>query len=154
MDPRQALLRRQQLDRQLVPLNDVAFAAPPSGGWIKSIREALGMSLQTFAHRLGLASRSAAHQLEQAEVEESITVKRLRAAANALGCDLAIVFVPRVPLAQAMEQRAREKARERLRRVGHSMAMEEQGVSGPPLDEMIEQAARDILQKGDSRLWD
>lgn len=68
---------------------------PPTDGWIHAIREALGLSLAQFAVRLGLASASTAYQLEKAEVAESITIKRFRAAANVLGCDLKIDLVPR-----------------------------------------------------------
>ena len=50
------------------------------------------MSLATFATRLGVASSSTAYQLEQAESDGGITLKRLRVAANALGCDVAVVL--------------------------------------------------------------
>ncbi|WP_158409221.1 mobile mystery protein A [Fimbriimonas ginsengisoli] len=146
--------RRQQLDRQLMPFGPLVAAPTPAGGWVRAIREALGMSLQTFSTRMGLTSRSTALQIEQAEVEGSITVKRLRAAADALGCDVAIVFVPRIPLTQMTEERAREKAEERVKRVGHSMVMESQGVYGSRLDEIVERTTREILSRGDSRLWD
>ena len=112
------------------------------------------MSLATFATKLGVASSSTAYQLEQAEADGGITLKRLRVAANALGCDVAVVLIPRVPLTQFAEQRATEKARERLRRVGHTMAMEDQGVGGPDMDEITTQTAQEILDKGGSALWE
>jgi predicted DNA-binding mobile mystery protein A len=147
-------LRRLQLDAQLLPFASLAAVAPPSGGWIHDVREALGMSLATFATRLGEASSSTAYQFEQAEADGGITLKRLRVAANALGCDVAVVLIPRVPLTQIAEERAIEKARERLRRVGHSMAMEDQGVSGPDMDEITRQTAQEIRDKGGAALWE
>ncbi len=154
MDSNRQQLRRRQLDQQLIPLRSALPTAIPAGGWIHAIREALGMSLQTFASRLGLASASTAHQLERAEVAETITVKRLRAAADALGCDVAIVLVPRVPLADMSEARARKKATDRIQRLGHSMVMEGQGVPYGFQDEMIQKATKDILEKGDPKLWE
>jgi predicted DNA-binding mobile mystery protein A len=129
MDERRQELRRRQLDRQLAPISALLPVPTPSGGWIKSVREALGWSLEDFAQKLGLASRSTVFQLEGAEVNESITVKRLRSAADALGCDLAIVFLPRVPLSETAETREREAASVRYGRLRHSMALEGQAVA-------------------------
>ncbi len=153
MDAKRRLLRRQQLDRQLVPLHAVVTPAP-TGGWVKAIRQSLGMSLETLAHRVGVASKSTIHQIERAEVDETISVKRLRATADALGCDLAVIFLPRVPLTQMVEERVREKAVLRLSRIGHSMAMEAQAVSIRQLEEMIDQAAKEILETGEATLWE
>ena len=112
------------------------------------------MSLATFAGRVGVSSSSTAYQLEQAEADGSISIKRLRVAANALGCDVAVILIPRIPLSEFAEQHATAKARERLRRVGHTMAMEDQGVSVPDLDELTRQTAQEILDKGGSALWE
>jgi len=101
-----------------------------------------------------VASSSTAYQLEQAETDGGITLRRLRVAANALGCDIAVVLIPRIPLTQFAEQRAAEKARERLRRVGHSMTMEDQSVGGPDMDEITRQTAQEILEKGGPALWE
>ncbi len=152
MDSKRKRMRRQQLDRQLMPLVGVLPVAAPSGGWIKAIREALGMSLDALGRRLGLGSRSTVYQLERAEVEDAITVRRLRAAADALGCDLVVVFVPRVPLTQMMENKAREKAIYRFQRAAHSMVMEDQAVY--QMDELIKEATQEILNEGDSKLWE
>ncbi len=111
------------------------------------------MTLATFATRIGVASSSTAHQLERAEVDGGITLKRLRVAADALGCDVAVVLVPRIPLTQFAEQRATEKASERLLRVGHTMSLEDQSVEGPVMEEITRLMAQEILDKGGTALW-
>jgi predicted DNA-binding mobile mystery protein A len=128
MDRARQQLRLQQLDRLLGGLGRALPPAPPAG-WIKTLREAHGLSLDEFARRLGFASRTTAHQLERAEVDGSITIRRLRAAADALGCDLAIVPIPRQPLFESVH--AAEEADEvaTYRRIGHSMALEGQAVA-------------------------
>ena len=73
MDAKRRKLRRQQLDAQLLPFANLAAVDPPNGGWVRAVREALGMSLATFAARIGVASSSTAYQLEQAEVDGGIT---------------------------------------------------------------------------------
>lgn len=127
---------------------------PPSGGWVRAIREALGMSLAAFTRRLGLASASTAHQIEASEAKGTISIHRLRAAADALGCDLAVVLIPRQPLSQLMQDRARQVVAARMRRVGHSMKMEEQGVADASFEAMVEEAANELLRREGARLWD
>lgn len=112
------------------------------------------MSLAAFAGRLGLASSSTAHQIEQAEVQGTISVRRLRAAANALGCDLAVVLVPRKPLARQVEERAREVAAAQLARAGHSMQLEQQGVDAEQFEVLLKVAADELLRGPGARLWD
>lgn len=146
--------RREQLDAQLPDLTSILPRHSPPGGWIKSIREALGMNLEAFARRLGVASKSTAHQLEQAEVDETITVKRLRAAADALGCDLAIVMIPRIPLTQMVADRAREVVVKRMSRVGHSMVKESQALTQDQSDQIVDRAARKLVEQGDRSLWE
>jgi predicted DNA-binding mobile mystery protein A len=154
MDAIRKRIRREQLDRQLLPLRELVPTAAPVGGWIKTIREALGMSLKTFAEKLDLASSSTAHQLETAEVQESITLKRLRGAADALGCDVHVVFIPRIPLSKAVENQARYKAEENIRRVHHWMVMEDQTVSENYRTSLVEKATLDLLNCDRSSLWD
>jgi predicted DNA-binding mobile mystery protein A len=152
MTAKQRKLRRQQLDRQLSSTALSAIPPRPQGGWIQAIREALGMTLDAFGSRLGI-SRQTAHQLEQAEAEDSITLKRLRTAAEALDCELIVLLRPKQPLEDALRNRARAVARQLVTRTGHSMAMEEQAVSRDRLEEMIEEASTDLIDKHDPRLW-
>src|ERR1700677_319758 len=87
-------LRLKQLDRSL-ELYQVDRKLPrPSKGWIHTIRQALGVSSGELARRLG-TSRQLPLQLEKGEAEDRITLKSLRAVANALDCDLVYAFVPR-----------------------------------------------------------
>ncbi len=152
MDAKRQRLRRTQLDRQLLPLHSTLPKSLPTGGWIKTIREALGMNLAVFARRLGVAA-STAHQLENAEAHDTLTLKRLRAAADALECDVAIVFLPRAPLSEIVERRAYLRALNQLKRVEHSMFMEEQGVSTTEFDEIVKETASEMLLKGE-QIWE
>ena len=112
------------------------------------------MSLDQFARRLGLASASTAFQLEHAEMSGSITVKRMRAAADVLGCDLIVALVPREPLQSLAEKQAIRKAGERLERISHTMAMEAQQVDESDMETLLKKSASDILARGGVNLWD
>lgn len=152
MTAKQRKLRREQLDRTL---GDGAISSPPmvpQGGWVQAIREALGMTLEALGARLGI-SRQSAHQLEHAEATDSITVKRLRAAAEVLDCELVVYFRPKQPLDQIIRNQANAVARQLVMRAGNSMAMEDQAVSNDRLEKMIEDMALELIDKNDPRLW-
>src|ERR1700677_1946801 len=99
-----------QLDRRLEPYRAARKLSRPAKGWIRAIRQALGVSSGELARRLG-TSRQLPLQLEKAEAEDRITLKSLRAAANALDCDLVYALVPRADTMQELiEARARADA--------------------------------------------
>lgn len=66
----------------------------PSKGWIRAIREALGMSLRQMASRLG-TSAPGARKLEESEANGTISLKSLRRAAEALDCIIIYALVPK-----------------------------------------------------------
>ena len=116
------------------------------------IRESLGVTLEVFGQLLGV-TRATAHQIERAEVNESITVKRLRAAANALNCDLSIQLVPRQSLQEMVRERAYRLAEEEFKWLNHTMVLENQAIYDSDADAFIERIANDLIERKDSRLW-
>jgi predicted DNA-binding mobile mystery protein A len=143
----------KQLDQTLGRFSAMRTVREPSGGWIRSIREALGMGLESFANKVGVTTRSAALKLEKNEVSGAITLRRLKDAADALGCELIVAFVPREPLLDQAQRQALTRARKRLSRVEHTMQMESQGVGQPEIEEMVRQVADEIFKKGGTALW-
>ena len=142
-------LRLKQLDRALEPYRAARKEARPSKGWIRAIRQALGISSGDLARRLG-TSRQLPLQLEKGEAEDRITLKSLRAAANALDCDLVYALVPRADSMQELiENRARAEAKNRLLGVEHSMALENQAVGR--IDEAVEAETQRLVRKRTSR---
>jgi predicted DNA-binding mobile mystery protein A len=134
-------LRVQQLDRILEPLRSVQLPRPPRG-WIRALREAMGVSYAELGERLQ-ASRSLAHQQEKAEVDDRITLKSLRACAEALDCELVYAFVPRaISIEATLANRARGAASKAVRRVEHSMALEDQASGN--VDQAIEAQTRRV----------
>lgn len=151
MDAKRRELRRIQLDRQFALSSSLPI--PPQGGWIRAIRESLGMSLESLGRRLG-ASRQAAHSLEKAEAKGSVTLNLMRSAADALGCDLVVMMVPRRPLDETVREKALEIARQEVLRAGHTMVLEKQGVSSEWIERTIAEVADDLVKRGDPRIWD
>jgi len=104
-----------------------AKGARPHGGWIRAIRDALGMTAEDLAGRMGL-TQSAVTRLEQSERSGRIQLDTLQRVADALECDVVYALVPRRNLEEMVTERARELALERLGRVEHTMALESQAV--------------------------
>ena len=142
-------LRLKQLDRALEPYRAARDVPRPSKGWIRTIRQALGVSSGELGRRMG-TSRQLPLQLEKGEAEDRITLKSLRAVANALDCDLVYAFVPRADSMQELiEGRARAEAKNRVLGVEHSMALENQAVGR--IDEAVEAETRRLVRKRTSR---
>jgi predicted DNA-binding mobile mystery protein A len=115
-------LRRRQLDARLAAHPRLA---PPRDGWIRVVREALGMTLAQLGHRLGITPQSV-QDLEAREREGRITLERLREAADALGCDVAVTLVPRTSLEAIVRTQARARIAAERERVAHTMRLEGQ----------------------------
>ena len=153
MRPKDRASARRHLDKRLTELqkNAELFARPPRG-WVKAIREALGMTSAQMAKRLGVV-QSRAVAIEQAETKGSITLNTLEKAAHALDCRLVYALVPREPLEKLVTERAERLARKRLESTRHSMALEAQGVETADEEEQLKRMIQSILDKTGSELW-
>jgi predicted DNA-binding mobile mystery protein A len=117
-------LRLSQLDRSLVEARNLP--PRPSGGWIASVREALGLTLAQIAERLH-ASRQTVQEFERAEANDRITLGALRRVAHAMNCDLLYVLVPKFgTFAGLPDSTERQGATQDVERVMHTMALENQ----------------------------
>ncbi len=115
----------------------------PDGGWIREIRESLGMTTRQLAARMR-QSQSAVSQLERSEVTDRVQLGSLRRAADALDCDLVYAFVPRTSLEATVRTRARVLATRDL--------ASEAGGDSDVLEQRIEHYADRLVERG--RLWD
>jgi predicted DNA-binding mobile mystery protein A len=123
----------------------------PGRGWIKAIREAIGMTTGQFARRLGVSQPRVA-ALEKAEADGVVTLKSLRQAAEALDCDFVYALVPRKPLEQVVKDRARDVAERQLARTDQTMRLENQAVSKARMVRARDELAAELL-RSDRRLW-
>ena len=146
-------MARRNLDKRLSVLVNTDLVARPTRGWIKAIREALGMTTAQLAKRLDIAQPSIVG-LEQAEASKAISLKTLERAARALDCTLVYALVPRKPLESLVQERAREAARKRLQTISHSMALENQRVLEDDERAQFERLAQQLIDGPGSALWD
>lgn len=152
MRPEDREAARRQLDKRLSQLNADALARPPRG-WVKAIREALGMTTAQLAKRLGV-SQPRVVGIEQAEAKGAITLDSLERAAHALDCRLVYALVPRKPLDALVEARAARLAEKRLGSTRHTMALEAQAMDARDEDEQRKRLIRKLIEQSGSELWD
>jgi predicted DNA-binding mobile mystery protein A len=122
----------------------------PARGWVRAIRDALGMTTRELGARLGV-SHTAVASIERSEAAETIKLETLRRAADALDCDLVYALVPRTSLDDTMWRRARALAAADIQRVDHTMSLEQQQLNPDQVAERIEAYAERLIANG--RLW-
>ena len=120
-------LRLRQLNRALSVFAQARQSPRPRSGWLSAIREAQGIPLRQIAKTLAVTPQ-AVQRLQISEANEAISLKRLRQAAEAMGCDLVYALLPRNGhLTDAVEERERQRAAERVLAAEHTMILEDQG---------------------------
>ena len=148
-------LKLAQMDAVLQDAASHPLPPRPPAGWLRAIREALGMTSGVLAERLGVTA-SGARKLEQAEAVDAITLGTLRRVAEALDCDLQYALVPRRPLREMRWQQALHLAQQWQQRASRTMALEAQPVASPSAaaNQRLEAMALEILHTSGTRLWD
>lgn len=140
------------MDKRLAAFRPAKDVPSPPRGWIRAIREAVGMNGQQLAQRLGVAWQSM-DDLERSEQSGGITLNSLRRVADALECQLVYALVPRSneSLSEIVNQRARAHAIKALGLAHQTMLLEDQvPPSGAP-----EQKVQDYIDEHvrDADLW-
>ncbi len=151
---RRATRSRSLLDDRFRKLGSAKRYAAPVRGWIKAIREALGMSTAQLAKRLKIKQPSVV-ELEQSEAAGTMELQTLRRVAAALDCTLVYALVPNKPLETMLRDRARAFERRRREHIEHSMLLEDQLEDQPVTSKNLKARLDEILRETNPRLfWD
>jgi predicted DNA-binding mobile mystery protein A len=143
----------RHLDKRFTVFRPLARNARPPKGWVRAIRDALGMTTAQLARRLGV-SQPRIVELEQSEVSGSVTLHTLRRAAEALGCRLVYALVPERPLAETVRERAEIVAERQAGTVEHTMRLENQAVQSKRARKELHRQLIENLLRRPARLWD
>jgi predicted DNA-binding mobile mystery protein A len=144
----------EQLDKRFARLKPLSSeAVRPSRGWIRAIREALGMTTGQLAKRLGV-HQPRVIELERGEATGNITIKSLERAAEALGCRLVYALIPEEPLADTIRKRASLVADRQLASVQQTMRLEAQEVTDKSQQNAAHEKLVGNLLRRPARLWD
>ena len=143
----------QQLESALQPFRSAIGVARPRSGWLRAIREALGMTNAQLAKRVKRQPQTLL-DLQEREGAQTIQLNTLRELAEALDCELVYAIVPRKPLDQVVGEQAEAVARRLLRRTGHSMELERQGLGVRERTRALEREIERLLAGSRRKLWE
>lgn len=146
---RKLLTSRQVLDKRLATFQPATQHQAPAKGWIRAIRNSVGLSAAQLGHMLDVRSQSI-DDLERSEAAGTISLETLRRVGRAIDCTLVYALVPNTSLQAMVEQRAEDLAKAALAGVSHTMALEDQQVEGP-VQQQIEDYIADHISERD--LW-
>jgi len=147
-----SVVQLRQLDEKLVKLREVADVEPPTDGWVRTLRQALGMSTEQLAQRIGV-TRQAVLQLEIAEQRKTTTWTSLRKAADAMDCDVVYAVVPRGSLNQILLRQGRKQAERHVARISHSMKLDAHMVGPGEQERQVEELAAQLAAERSKALW-
>lgn len=143
----------EQLDTTLARFAPLRDTPPPRKGWIRAIRDALGMSGRQLGQRIGVSKMWIA-DMERLEANGATSLKTLRRAAEAMDCVLVYAIVPKTTLKETLLKQARQKVRQDMARASHTMALEDQALAKDEAAKATETAAASLLDKIPKTFWD
>jgi predicted DNA-binding mobile mystery protein A len=143
--------KRKILDQKLTQYSKINFTVPKNG-WIKSVREALGMTTAQLGERMKIAASNIT-LLENREITKTTTLETMERAATAMGCRLVYALIPDTSLEDIVRIQAKKSAKALIQEIHHHMKLEKQKVDPEIEGQQISELAEEILAKMDSRLW-
>ncbi len=146
-------LRLHQLDEVLKGFEPLGRLLRPHSGWVRTVRQALGMSTTQLAKRLG-TSQQAVSKLERGERDGTATIASLTRAAQALNCKFVYALVPRKSLQDTLDQQARNIAKRRIHSVSHTMRLEAQGITPQLEEQRLHELETELRTRMPRYMWD
>lgn len=143
---------RRQMDRQFEAMGSSLRFTPPSGGWIRNLRQALGMRLIDLADRMDL-TEGTVRDIEKSEERRNITLDRLRRAAEAMDCRLVYVIIPNSSLEKTFGQQVRRWAEKVVGRTSATMDIERQSMGRGEIRQQLEELIQDYTRNPPRELW-
>jgi len=141
----------RQVESLLAPWRTLLSQKPPKG-WIKVLREGLGMPA-SYLSRVINVEQSTIKRYEEAEASGAISLKTLQKVADAMGCDLKYALVPKVPLPQVIEERAQAVAEVRMKTLTHTMALEGHSTLEEEWATLVADQAKALINGSRLDLW-
>ena len=147
-------LQFQQLNEKMLQLDGMQHVIVPPIGWIKAIRNGIGMSMEQLGKKLSI-TKQGVMDIEKREKEGAITIKSMQEIAKAIDMQFVYGFVPDAgSLDQMIEMRALEMATKIVQRTSTTMKLEDQVNSKERIEKAIKERAAEIINKTPKILWD
>ena len=153
MKPKHIKLVREQLDTTLGRLEPLKALVPPGKGWIRAIRDAIGMTGEQLAKRLN-TNKQRVSRIEHDEKLGKVKIETLKNVAEAMDCVFVYAFVPRDSLDQTVKEQAKEIAKKRMARSNQMMRLEKQELSEAEKAKAMQTIIDEIVETMPKSLWD
>lgn len=138
-------LIREQLGAKLSQFSALLEVQSPQKGWIRAIRDALGMSAKQLAKRTGMAQQRVA-VVEKGEFSGAVTLKTMRRIAEGLDCVFVYGFVPKTDLETTVRKQAEQIAAKRLSQASQTMGLENQSLSDQENRKVFEKTVEKLIE--------
>ena len=122
--------------------------ARPQQGWLKTIREFLGMTTTQLAKRLEI---SQPRIIAMEKNERNVKISTMERIADTLNCDFSYAFVPRENIDDIIYNQAKKKAQKILDKVNKNMGLENQLAK---TDDLLKDIIEELLDGNIARIWD
>jgi predicted DNA-binding mobile mystery protein A len=143
----------EQLNNNLMKYKDLTNLSYPSKGWIRAIRETLGMSCRQLARRTGI-SQQRLSTIEQQEISGEIKLSTIKKIAEGLNCVFIYALIPQTSINEIIRQQAQKIVKKRFERVSASMVLEDQEVYGNEKKKSYNLAVDKIIEQMNKTFWD
>ena len=153
MKPKHIKLAREQLDATLGRFEPLKTLVPPGKGWIRAIRDAIGMTGEQLAKRLNI-NKQRVSRIEHDEKLGKVKIETLRNVADAMDCVFVYAFVPRDSLDQTVKEQAKVIAKKRMARSNQMMRLEKQELSDSEKAKAMKTIIDEIVETMPKSLWD
>lgn len=148
------LLKRRQLDEKINQLRSFMTIERPATGWVKAIREGLGMTQAQLGKRIHIRFQNV-QKIETSEEKKTITLQTLEKVARGLNCKVFYILIPEKTLEETVEKQIQKKAEEIINSVSHSMILEDQKINPKEMQIQLESIIEDIKKRTNiSMIWD
>jgi len=145
-------MAQRQVEAMLAPWRDARLPPKPPKGWIRAIREGLGIPASYLARKMDV-EQSTVKRYEEAEASGAISLKTLQRIADVLGCELKYAIVPKKTLPQTIRDQALLVTQERMKAISHTMALEDQSISTAEQEALVQEQAQDLINGSWRVLW-
>ena len=143
---------REQVDSKLNVLKNFVGCMPQQG-WIKTIREVLGLSTSQLGKKVGI-DQSRISRLENAEKTGNLKLSSLQKIAQGLNMKFVYGFVPEDTLEAMVRDQAKRIALKRLKILDNTMRLEKQALSEEEKQKFLGDMIEKILIDNLKNIWD
>ena len=145
MDNKKILRRSYQKKFDILKM---AVIERPKQGWLKTIREFLGMTTTQLAKKIDV---SQPRVINMEKNEQNIKISTMERIADALNCDFVYALVPRENIDDIIYNQAKKKALKIMNKVNKNMGLENQLAES---EDTLEDLIKELSDNNIARIWD